>query len=544
MTSLDDLRLKCLSIDGRGYPNYKQIAGSYAAKGFTLFVDHVQGDPFASPSRLRVIVDALSANLPDWSYATPTQRIASADFMNRLLSAYFFKQSQHRGSGKSGMLDILRPGQEVLARTSVQVYADGRVEARFRAGLPAQGRRILGRQAAALVSEDIPQAVQQTLSSASFTPGALEEHVRCVEDAQMLRQQLNARGLIAFIADGAILPRASGVDERPLNAKNAKPFKGPEYLRVELDSQHSGPIKGLGIPAGVTLIVGGGYHGKSTLLRAIERGVYDHIPGDGREMVVSIEDAVKVRAEDGRAICGVDISNFINNLPNAQKTDAFVSENASGSTSQAAAIVEALEVGAKCILLDEDTSATNFMIRDARMQALVKSQDEPITPFIDRTRQLFDAHGVSTILVVGGAGDYFDVADEVIAMREYEPHVVSTQVKSIAEAMPSKRQVESPEWQALGARMPDAQSIDARKGRKDVSIKAYAKERVLFGRQEVDLSALEQLVEIGQARAIAQALLWGKGQAFAGQTSLALALRQIHERLSTEGLDVMERRPG
>lgn len=75
----------------------------------------------------------------------------------------------------------------------------------------------------------------------------------------------------------------------------------------------------MGIPEGVTLIVGGGFHGKSTLLQALERGVYHHIAGDGREMVITRQDAVKVRAEDGRNIEKVNISAFINNLPAKKK---------------------------------------------------------------------------------------------------------------------------------------------------------------------------------------------------------------------------------
>ena len=541
MRTLDDLRLKLLSIDGRGYPNYKQIGGSYEASGFTLYIDRVQGDPFASPSRLRVVVDSLHANLPAWSYSTKIQRIAAADFMNRILVRCFARQSKSRGSGKSGILDMLRPGQEVLARTSVLVHEDGRVEARFRAGLPAQGRRILGRQAATLLTEDVVASIEQGLVSAAFEPEALERHVQCVEDTQALRCQLKEKGLVAFVADGAILPRASGVDERPLSSKIVKPFVAPQELRVELQTVHSGSVSGLGVRQGITLIVGGGYHGKSTLLRAIERGVYDHVPGDGREMVVSIEEAVKVRAEDGRAIRSVDISNFINNLPNGEDTRAFVSENASGSTSQAAAIAEALECKAACILLDEDTSATNFMIRDARMQALIQNKDEPITPFIDRTRQIFAEQGVSTVLVVGGAGDYFDVADDIIAMRDYEPHVVTDEVKGICQSMPSQRSRESIPWAAPRFRQLDLKTLDAAKGRKDTSIKTLSKERVLFGREEVDLSALEQLVEAGQTRAIARALVWAKNQAFLQGGDLSAGLLALHQHIEGEGMDVFDK---
>ena len=101
----------------------------------------------------------------------------------------------------------------------------------------------------------------------------------------------------------------------------------------------------MGIRKGITLIVGGGYHGKSTLLKALEAGVYNHIAGDGREFVITDDTAFKLRAEDGRSITGVDISPFIKNLPNKKDTVHFSTEDASGSTSQAANLMEALESG-------------------------------------------------------------------------------------------------------------------------------------------------------------------------------------------------------
>ena len=181
-----------------------------------------------------------------------------------------------------------------------------------------------------------------------------------------------------------LLPRRSGVDDRPLEGGGVVPFRSPESLRVVLQAPNAGSVPGMGVPVGVTLVVGGGFHGKSTLLRALEAGVYNHRPGDGRERVVSDPDTVKVRAEDGRAVAGVDISAFIDGLPLGQDTHHFTTPNASGSTSQAATIVEALESGAHALLVDEDTSATNFMLRDRRMQSLVPKDAEPITPFQPR----------------------------------------------------------------------------------------------------------------------------------------------------------------
>ena len=539
MPSLDELAAALHLLDGRGYRSYKQIAGAYDAGSFEIIIDHVQGDPFAEPSRLRAIVPAGSAGLPAWSIANDARITATADFLNRALHDALRDRSTRRGSGRSGELSVLRPRQEVLARTSITVSADGAVEARFRAGLPAKGRTVLGREAAEMLTSDVVAAVRAALFFDALDADALRRHVETVEDARALRAQLRERQLVAFVADGSRLPRRTGIDDRPLEG-DVVPFRAPASLRVTLQAPNAGDIDGLGVPRGVTLIVGGGFHGKSTLLRAIERGVYDHIPGDGRERVVTDAAAVKVRAEDGRAVAGADISNFIGRIPGGADTREFVTANASGSTSQAAAIVEAIEVGAHVLLLDEDTSATNFMIRDARMQALIADEHEPITPFIDRARHLARVQNISTVIVVGGSGDYFDIAETVIAMRDYTPADVTEEARQIARQQPTRRRTEGGDWHPVRSRSPDAASIDPRRGRRDVEVKARTEERVMFGEQEVELSAVEQLVEPAQARAIALALAHARAGWSRSSPTLCEALRDIMSIADSEGLDAFQ----
>lgn len=535
VADLDELRALLLRIDGRGYPAYKEIRGRYRTPRFTLHIDHVQGDPFADPSRLRVTVEPEASVLPPWSYSTPTRRVAMADFLNRTLHRALAARSGDLGSGKSGELSILRPGQQVLQRGSITVDERGGIVARFRAGLPARGRTVLGRTAARLLTEDLIAALHEGLLFDGFDEAAVRTHLEAVEDARALRDQLEHHGLIAFVADGAILPRRSGVDDRPLGPDRARPFLSPPELRVTLEAPNAGRVTGMGIPAGVTLIVGGGYHGKSTLLRAIELGVYEHIPGDGRERVVTIPGAVKVQAESGRAIAGTDISNFIRRLPGGEDTTHFATRNASGSTSQAAAIVEALEAGATCLLLDEDTSATNFLIRDGRMQALIPDAHEPITPLIDRVRPLAEL-GVSTLMVVGGSGDYFDVADTVIAMVEYEPRHVTAEAKKIAASHPTGRRAEGGAWAPIAPRVPLPDSVDPSRGRRDVAVKTFSSDRLLFGTEEVDLSAVTQLVEKAQVRAIAAAIARARGRAFDGRRPIGEVLRAIMESVERDGV--------
>jgi predicted ABC-class ATPase len=527
-------------MDGKGYKAYKAIAGEYDAGTFRLIIDHVQGDPFAEASRLIVHVPAAAAGLPAWSLTTPTRREATADFLNRSFLAALLAASRSRGSGSSGELTILRPGQEVLIRTALHVRESGQVEARFRVGLPARGRTVLGHEAAQMLADDVPAAVGRGLVTSALDEAALRRHVETVEDARALRHTLAEHGLVAFVADGARLPRASGIDDRPLEADGVVPFQSPPELRVTLHAPNAGAVAGMGIPRGVTLIVGGGFHGKSTLLRALERGVYDHVPGDGRERVVCDATAVKVRAEDGRSVAGTDISNFIGRIPGGGDTRFFETTNASGSTSQAAAIVEALEVGAGVLLLDEDTSATNFMIRDARMQALIADEHEPITPFIDRARQLHDVHGISSVLVVGGSGDYFDVADHVIAMRDYGAFEVTAAARRVAAGYPTRRSHEGGSWQPIRERVPLASSIDPSRGRRDVDIKARTEARVMFGGAEVELSAVEQLVEPAQARAIASAIAAARGGAIDDRRSIADAVAAVMLLLEHEGLDAFQ----
>ncbi len=542
MATARDLQNLLYRIDGRGYPAYKEIAGKWTFPGFTLQVDHVQGDPFAAPSRLRVVLSREQAPFP-LDLRSPRSRALGVEWLlARRFAVEAGRLGARRGSGKSGILEMDAPGQEVLERTALRLFPEGGLEARFFAGLPAAGRRILGRQAAEMLLVDLPRLVEETLLPGAYDGEELRLHAETNEDASFLRDALAERGLVAFVADGAILPRRSGVDDRPLE-KGAVPFQSPPSLRVEVDLPNRGKITGMGIPRGVTLIVGGGFHGKSTLLRGLERGVWNHPPGDGREFVLTLEGAVKIRAEDGRSVSGVDISPFIRDLPGGRKTSFFSTSNASGSTSQAANIMEALEAGAEVLLLDEDTAATNFMIRDHRMQELISREREPIVPFVDRARSLHEDLGISTILVMGGSGDYFDVADLVIAMEEYLPREVTEKAREIARRIPTGRVAEAPgPMERPGGRIPLPASIDPSKGRREVSLKSRGLHVIQLGRETIDLKLVEQIVDSSQTRALGLALLYLRERALDGRRTLAEALDLVEKALEEEGLDVLDRR--
>jgi predicted ABC-class ATPase len=528
-------------IDGKGYKAYKDIQGSYEfeEEGFFLHIDYVQGDPFASPSKVRVVMDQEVAGFPPGTFSNKSREVATRDFITRRFDEAIGQVAKgSRGSGKSGRTGIDRPGQEILERTSAFVDAD-QVEVRFTVGLPAFGRKIAGKQARGLFFEEIPAMVEAALIYDNLDSQALQKHIQTNEDADAARSVLRENNLVAFVEDQSVLPRRSGIDPRPMPQKEVIPFESPESMQWELDLPNRGTIRGMGIPRGITLIVGGGFHGKSTLLNAIEEGIYNHIPGDGREFVVSDPAAVKIRSEDGRRIEKVDISPFINNLPLGKSTEDFSTQDASGSTSQAANIVEAIEVNARVLLIDEDTSATNFMIRDRRMQQLIHKKEEPITPFIDKVKQLYHDLGVSTILVMGGSGDYFEVADQVIGLNNYRPENLTKQAKEINRQFESRRAAEGGEsFGKINPRSPKANSINPERGKKPKKIKTLHKQALQFGRYTIDLSSVEQLTDASQTTAIGEALSYAQ-KYMDGQRSLAEILDHIFRDISEKGLNVI-----
>ena len=495
-----ELKNELFKIDGKGYKAYKALEGRYDFKKYVLSIDHVQGDPFASPSRVRVIIDNKVAQIPEELFDNKNKEIAVCDFLTRLFSKNIRNQNEKIfGSGKSGLIEISRCPQEILERTAI-IRNKSFFEARFYVGFPARGRSVLARELEKIIFNIIPNIVESTFIYENIDKLALINRVKLMEDQCFIRENLKEKGLVAFVANGSILPRESGISARPL--RDGKKFVSPQALEVEFDTPNRGKIKGMGIPKGITLIIGGGYHGKSTLLRALELGIYNHIEGDGREFVITDESALKVRAEDGRAITSTDISLFINNLPNGKDTIKFNTENASGSTSQAANIIEAIESKSKVLLIDEDTSATNFMIRDDIMQQLVVKEKEPITPFIDVAKSLYKQLGISTILVAGSCGDFFDIADLVIQMDSYEPYEVTAKAKELSRGKVSLR--DDLDISIDFRRVLDKGSIS--EGPKGIKIKTLGKDGLSINKENIDLKSVEQIVDGEQINTIGMAI--------------------------------------
>lgn len=540
MNTATELRTKLRSIDHRGYPAYKELKGQYNFGDYILSIDHVQGDPFASPSRLSVLVKKDKACFPAEYYDTAAKRITLQDHLTRLFGRQVAGGSfQAKGSGKSGLMTVSRCGQQVLERTAMRVQ-EGDVTLRFEAGFPANGRTINARELEKMLFDILPDCVRKSLFYGKIDQEKLQQAIRLCEDQQCIRQCLSEKGLCAFIADGSILPRESGVSEKPM--KGAVTFLSPESLRVSLNLPHRGEISGMGIPKGITLFVGGGYHGKSTILQALQNGVYNHIGGDGRELVITDSSAFKLRAEDGRSITGVDISPFIKNLPNKKDTVHFSTEDASGSTSQAANLVEALESGSELILIDEDTSATNFMVRDQLMAQVITPGEEPITPFISRVRGMYEDLGVSSVIVAGSSGAFFYVADTIIQMKEYVPIDITARAKQAAavydNAAPAAvgdqaENIQFPEFNQKRCPAPDM----ALRKEDRIKIRTMGTSELSLAKENVELRYLEQLKDQEQTAALAYLLKYAQLKVLDGKKDLRQIGDLLEEQLDRKGLE-------
>ena len=531
MKNLSDLKRELEKIDGRGYKTYKTLEGQYSFEDYILSIDHVQGDPFASPSRIRVIVNS-NNNFPKNLFDEKYKKITICDFLTRLFSKNIYKYGEKVfGSGKSGLIEISKCSQQVIERTSI-IINNEKIEARFYVGFPARGRSVLSKELEKILFNIIPNIVKNTLIYNNINIKALNDKLKLLEDQEFIRKQLKDKKLIAFIANNSILPRESGISQKPL--KDGKKFISPKELEVEFNTPNRGLIKGMGIPEGITLIVGGGYHGKSTLLKALELGVYNHIEGDGREFVITDNTALKVRAEDGRAITKTDISLFINNLPNGKDTKKFYTENASGSTSQAANIIEGIESGTKLFLIDEDTSATNFMIRDSVMQQLVSKDKEPITPFIDVARSLYKQKGISTILVAGSSGDFFDIADLVIQMDNYEPYEVTKKAKALSRGITNVN--ENLKVDIDFNRVILKGTIES--SPKGVKVKTLGKDGISINKENIDLRAVEQIVDNEQLNTIGAIMKYAENKLMGKNLTLAQIADNITEELKNNLIGV------
>ncbi|MFQ7629644.1 MAG: ABC-ATPase domain-containing protein [Mediterraneibacter sp.] len=549
MKNSEELRQQLRSINRKSYPAYKGLKSLYHFGNYILSIDHVQGDPFASPSHVSIQISHRDAGFPVEYYKDTLTGTTLCDYLTRQfekqVSQYSFRA---KGSGKSGLLTVSHCGQEILSRTACEITEKG-ITARFFVGFPANGRTINATELEKILFDFLPVCIQKSFFYSSLNAKELQNYIELAEDQEFIRQTLPAKNLCAFIADGSILPRESGISSRPMKA--SVPFTSPDSLRISINLPHKGKITGMGIPKGITLIVGGGYHGKSTLLNALELGVYNHIPGDGREYVITDATAVKLRSEDGRFIKDVDISMFINDLPNKKDTRCFSTLDASGSTSQAAGIVESMEAGSHLFLLDEDTSATNFMVRDAFMQQVIQREKEPITPFLERAEDLYKKAGISTVLVAGSSGAFFHIADTIIQMDNYVPKDITASVKKLCCQYPlpsvSVTDFQLPHSHRIMSRPAESSKRLRHNSRgnhsdSDATRPERLKTRISgtdsfsLGKQKIDLRYTEQLIDTEQTAALGLLLKYAVEHLADGRRTLPEIVQFLWKNLSSHGL--------
>lgn len=542
MKMAEELQRELRSINRKSYPAYKGLKEAYQFPDYQLFIEHVQGDPFAAPSALRIFVPHSKAKFPERYYWDKCSKVALQDALLRRfaeISAKFCYQA--KGSGKSGVIQVSNCGQEVLERTACEITKEG-IHIRFFVGFPANGRTINSGELEKILFVYLPKCVEMSLYHRKVPERETEQVICLKEDQRVIREELKKRGLIAFVANGSILPRQSGNSDLPM--KDAVPFQSPKSMEITIQLRHRGSITGMGIRKGITLIAGGGYHGKSTLLEALEKGVYDHIAGDGREFVITDDTAWKLRAEDGRKIKDVDISLFINHLPNGRNTRRFSTLDASGSTSQAANIIEAIEAKSQVLLIDEDTSATNFMVRDELMQRVIQKDKEPITPFLERARDLYEKAGISTILVVGSCGSYFYIADQIIQMDNYCPVDITEKTRKLL------KEYKKPDCEAEGFALPSEKrsisfgsSVVRRKNYRGTGmveehekLKVMGRESLMLGKEQLDLRYLEQLADREQTQTLGYLLKYAKEQYSGKTTDLTALMESLIRKLEKEGI--------
>lgn len=383
------------------------------------------------------------------------------------------------------------------------------------------------RKAVQMLCRDLPDAVD--MFSAGFDTSKLNEAIEMAEKQKAIRKYLKTSPFCAFIANGSILPRLKNTD---LPMPNAVPFNSVPQDEIEVCG-----IKGMGIRKGVTVITGGGYSGKSTLLDAISAGIYDHCLGDGRELCITDETAMTVSAEDGRSVRAVNISPFIKWLPNGD-TKKFSTDHASGSTSQAANITEAVDCGAKLLLIDEDRSAANFMIRDRMMKELIVK--EPITPFTDRVNELYSSCGVSTVLVIGGSGEFLSVADKIYMMEDYMIRDVTEKSKAICfangvKSVPKQQPADWVQRRTLFAEHFTSYPEGCGTERLEVSDMGF----IIIGDETIDIRGLLNIVSKSQLSAIGYMLRRIELDKKGVTVDIDVLIDEIYRDIEKNGLDTV-----
>ncbi len=538
-----------MTIDDPAHPTilpYVDYSSTYYNEsiGFDISVTHklAQDKPTIVIS---IPCEKLGIEIPDRSAEN-----AAADFCLRAFKRYIDELNEglynrSRPDDENGKYYLCSPGGEVIKRNSayfalcppkdyengagsyVYLLNDGVSRPplmclciRLQVQLPKRKLR----KTIQMLCRDLPDAVDRFILD--FNREGLENATALARKQAAIRAWLKESEYCAFIANGSLLPRAKGTD---LPMMSAIPFQSTPNDEIEICG-----VRGMGIRKGVTVITGGGYSGKSTLLDTISAGIYDHVKGDGRELCITDESAVTISAEDGRSVKHVNISPFIKWLPGGYTND-FSTEHASGSTSQAANIMEAIDSGAKLLLIDEDRSATNFMIRDRMMKALIEK--EPITPFTDRVNELYGAKGVSTILVIGGSGEYLSVADKIYMMEDYLIHDVTEKSKNICRSYGVETELPSvADWGQSRILYSDGfSSYPTGSGTERLAVSDMG--FIIIGDEKIDVRGLHDIVSSRQLNTLSFMLRYLEITNTDRKIDIEKKISDLYDRLDEEGID-------
>ncbi len=516
---MQNLKTQIESIADQPYRHIRKLNGSYKFPGFDFRFIRIQGSPGANPASIaEITVPVKATGFPDLFMAKSIYRIAMADFIIRRFKLGIDRiAKQNRGRDGSGSFYTIEFSQKMLQRDCI-LFVDNDIELRFIFSLPAKGSgggQFDAGQAWLMFEKELTAMVDFALYYKNYDQASrqlLDRYLDVQHKREQIKNYLQKNGLTVFINNGAILPRQSGIDDRPAIGKNIVPFQSPMSCQVDIPISDTEVIQGMAIKEGITCITGGGYHGKSTLLQAIIAGVYAHIPDDGREYIVTREDAVFIRAEEGRSIRNVYISAFIGMLPNGMNTEQFSTDNASGSTSQAAMIVESLEAGSNLLLFDEDSCATNLMLRDELIAKVMSSTQEPIKPLYNSLRSLWCQYHVSMIFVVGGLGRFLQKADTCLLMDNYQCQDITAKVREELGEIKNEIQhkIKFSSQRYLASDNFDPAYINQRLNKqipKRIKSLRNAPRQLEYGMDLINLEALPQLIEASQILAIGYCLL-------------------------------------
>lgn len=538
MLPAERLRDKLVLMNGKGVQVYRDLAGAYRFDRFELYLDAIQPDPVAPTCRARVRVDQAEAQIPPAMWGSPAGRVATQDFLMHAIRDAVGRHVRTRWAGRSAPLSVPAGGPEILARSGCTV-AEESIQVHLTIGLPAEGRKVLAKPARTLLFDELPSVVQAGLVWTNLDAAAGSRHLEALEDYLALQGTLDALGLVAFVAEGSVLPREAGPAGRPLRGGRPLEVRAPDELAVTVTLPHRGTVRGLGIPRGVTVVAGGAFSGKTTLLAALASGVYPHVPGDGREMVAAVPDAVTVRSEPGRRIERVDVSAFIRELPHRPDVTALSSEHATGTVAMAAGVAEALEIGTRLLLFDEDESTVAFLTRDAAMRDLLGAERDALVPLVGNVRALWEIHGVSSVIATGSLGEFLDVADTVIVMDGYQPLAATERARGLRSGAAGRRVPEAGAFRLPAPRCPLPRGFGGLRGRgQHTELRGYG--ALSIGRDTVTLAPLGQLVDAGQGRAAGDAILYALAKNYVdGNASIAEILDRIFADIEASGLRVL-----